>query len=166
MGCAHGADRARDVESPPPPPPEREVLAVESPPPEPVFDAPPARPKLTRTLTLGQGNDASTYQGAPTRTVGAPAGAAQGTVTNIYINNQASAFAAGGGYGGRGYGGYRGAPGGGYAGSPGSGSAGRGGSAWGASGWEGAGRTAGPGRTPGVGGNWSPAPSYGPAPMR
>jgi hypothetical protein len=37
---------------------------------------------------------------------------------------------------------------------------------WGASGWEGAGRTAAPGHTPAVGGNWAPPPSAGPRQLK
>lgn len=163
VACAHGADRVHDVEAPPPPPPERQVLAVEAPPPEPAFEAAPARPKLTRTLVLGQGNGDTTYEAAPSRTLGQAQGGPPGSVTNIYINNQssASAVAVGGGYGyGPGYApSYRGA-------RVAPGQAGFRPSGWSASGWEGARRTAAPGQTPGVGGNWSPAPSFGPASMR
>jgi len=137
---------------------EREVIAVDQsePQPEPVR----ARPRLSQTITLGQGNSEATYVGpAPAPAPGAAAGGNNVIINNNVIVNQPPAVY--GGYGGFGYGRY--------------GSVGvrdgysrptTGGSQWGSTGWEGARRTAAPGQTPGVGGNWSPAPSYGPAPMR
>jgi hypothetical protein len=140
---------------------EREVLAVDR---TPVVEAPvQARPRLSQTVTLGQGTESQYTPSAPPP----PAAAAPGVVVNnnIVVNGGAPAY-----YGGyAGYGGYGGR--GGY-GRPttfyegGRGPSYRSGQAWGATGWEGARRTAAPGQTPAVGGNWAPAPSYGPAQMK
>lgn len=127
----------------------------------PTEEPPRAPPRLARTVTLGQGQgeDYSDPRAAPAP----PASGGSGVV----VNNTVVVQPAYGGYGyGYGYGGYYGGYGNyGYGGSR-EGRGARTGSSWGASGWEGAQRTAPAGRTPAVGGNWSPPPSYGPAPMR
>ncbi|MDB4945183.1 MAG: hypothetical protein JWP97_4717 [Labilithrix sp.] len=156
-GCAHGRERraARAV-------PDAEVAAD----PEVIVSEPPApadeargRPRLSRTVTLGQSSGEAVYSGgAPA----APPGGSGGPA--VVVNNNVIVNGAAGGY----YGGYYG---GGYYGSgvpygmrdaaP------RGATnAWAPTGWEGAGRTAAPGQTPHVGGNWSPPPSSGPRAMR
>jgi hypothetical protein len=157
------ASRGRASESP-------ESGALDAPPP------PPSRPRLSRTITLGQGE--------PTYTDGRAPDPAQYGGPNVVVNNQVfvqpSPGLFYGGYGGYGYGygsrGYghggdgRGAGSGGRF-SPGAGVQGAGRapnapSAWSATGWEGAQRTAAPGQTPAVGGNWAPVPDVGPKPMR
>lgn len=130
--------------------------------------APEARPRLSRTITLGQGAD-SAYS-APSQ---APApGTAGGTP--VVVNNTVvvqnggyvgyPSYGYGYGYGGYGAGGYRLGSGGR---TDGRGASRAGGpSTWSTTGWEGARRTAAPGQTPVIGGNWSPPPSYGPAQMK
>ena len=130
-------------------------------------EAPAARPRLSQTITLGQGANESVY-GSP-----APAQASNGSGSNVTVNNNITVVqqqppAVYGGYGGYGYG-YGGYGGGrAYGGREGTGAAStssRSG-AWAPTGWEGAGRTAAPGQTPGVGGNFAPAPSFGPRQMK
>jgi len=117
--------------------------------------APAARPRLSQTVTLGQGEvEAVTPSAPPTQAQ------SQSQSQSVIVNNTVVVpqyYGGYGGYGGYGYGGYGGIERGGRSSSR---------SGWGASGWEGAGRTAAPGRTPAVGGNWSPPPSYGPAQMK
>jgi hypothetical protein len=139
---------------------EREVIAVDTAPPPEV--APAARPRLSQTVTLGQGAESQYTPSAPP-----PVAGAGGGNQNVVVNNNIVVQPGYGGYAG--YGGYRTYGGYGRATTFYNNDA-RGGSRapnqWGATGWEGARRTAAPGQTPGVGGNWSPAPSYGPATMK
>lgn len=128
--------------------------------PEPAAEAAPAtRPRLSRTVTLGQGV-VEPYTPPPS--------AAPGPSPSVVVNNsivvQAAPPVYGYGYG-YGYGRY---PADGYAHPSAAAEArgGRGAPGWGASGWEGPRGTAAPGRTPGVAGNWAPPPSYGPATMK
>lgn len=129
-------------------------------------EAPPprGRPRLSQTVTLGQGTEASYSPSSPAPS---PQAAGQNVVVNQNVIVQSGA-----GYPGYGaYGGYYG-----YGGSGRGvarpdvrgGATGRAGgpSNWSTTGWEGPSRTAAPGQTPGVGGNWSPAPSYGPSQMK
>ena len=163
VGCAHTTEThesSTTVMSVPPP--SREVIAVDQQaPPEP--EAPRARPRLTQTVTLGQGNGDPTYSSAPPPPQQGQGG---GQTTNVTVNNNVVVNQPPvmyGGYGGYGYGGY------GYGGAAGYGrgfSRGSGGGMWGGNGFEGARRTAPSGGTPGVGGNWPSAPSYGPAQMK
>jgi hypothetical protein len=163
FGCAHTVEGAHTttIESAPPPS-EREVVVVDTPAPiEPAVEAPRARPRLSQTVTLGQGQTESIY------TVTPPAPSREGGGPNVTVNNnitinQQPTYGYGYGYGGYGYGasasrGVR---------TDGFGSRGQTNQAWAPNGWEGARRTAPPGVTPGVGGNWAPAPSFGPAPMK
>lgn len=141
---------------------DREVVAIDSPPPpEP---APVSRPRLSRTITLGEGTEAQYTPSAPRPS--APQGPTVVVNNNVVVQNSTQWYGGYSGYGGyRGYGGY-GRP---TTFTDGSRWGGSGGGArpqWGATGWEGAGRTAAPGQTPGVGGNWAPVPSYGPAQMK
>lgn len=138
---------------------DRDVIAIDTspPPPEP---APVSRPRLSRTITLGEA------QYAPS----APREQTTARELNVVVNN--NVYVQGTPqwqwYGGHvGYGGYAhyGRPTTFYEGarsSPGWGARPQ----WGATGWEGPARTAAPGQTPGVGGNWPTLPSYGPAPMK
>lgn len=130
---------------------------------EPVQGAP--RPRLSRTVTLGEGSSEPAYIATPR--------VAQGTgqmSPNVVVNNNITVVGSPpvvyGGYGGYG-GSYGGSSSGvGYGMREGS-SRGQGsGSGWAASGWEGAGRTAAPGQTPHVGGNWSPPASHGPRQLK
>jgi hypothetical protein len=136
---------------------EREVIAVDTlPPPQP---SPVSRPRLSQTITLGQGTEAPYTPPAPR-----PQPQAGGPTQNVVVNNNIVVQGTPGYYG---YGGYQGYGGYGHPASFGSSdAASRGGSQWSATGWEGARRTAAPGQTPGIGGNWSPPPSYGPAQMK
>lgn len=137
---------------------DREVIAIDTspPPPEP---APVSRPRLSRTITLGESQYAPNVPREHT--------AARGP--NVVVNNNVYVQGAPqwqwyGGYAG--YGGYA------HYGRPTTfydGARSTGGGAqpqWGSTGWEGPARTAAPGQTPGVGGNWPTVPSYGPAPMK
>lgn len=145
----------------PEPPPAPAVASVPAPAPE--LDPTVSRPRLSRTVTLGQQNEAPTYAGE--RPVAAREAGPSVVVNNqVVVNNGYGGY----GYGYGGYGGY-GYPRGGYGHGRGDGFAPRvQGSApqWGQTGFEGARRTAAPGQTPAIGGNWSPPPSYGPASMR
>lgn len=160
--CAHTREEVNAAVVTPEPPPPSAAQAE----PEVVEPAPASRPRLSRTITLGQGTEWQYTPAAAVPPKEAAAAPSQSVVVNNNIVVQGGApgyYGYGGFYGSRGYGrpttfynsdGFRG-------GRP------RGGSpAWGAAGWEGARRTAAPGQTPGVGGNWSPPPSYGPAQMR
>ncbi|HEY8074419.1 MAG TPA: hypothetical protein VIF62_09920 [Labilithrix sp.] len=161
VACAHQEQA--------PPPQDRVVPAVATPPPSPPqapmpdtafqAEAPAARPRLTKTVTLGQSEDGYAQPAA------APAAGGPTVIVNnnIYVNG--SAPPAYGGYYYGGYGGYGGRANG--TGSQGTYAPSQGnyGSSFG--GYSNTGpRTAAPGQTPGVGGNWSPAPSYGPRQMR
>lgn len=123
------------------------------------LEAAPMRPRLSQTLTLGQGTAEPVY------TVAAPQQAQGTSGSSVVVNNNITVVGAPPvyGYGGYGYG---------YGGAGVARDYGRGNSstsrsgAWAPSGWEGAQRTAAPGRTPGVGGNWAPAPSHGPRAMK
>jgi hypothetical protein len=138
---------------------ERELVAVDGPassaPVEP--EVPRSRPRLSRTVTLGESSaDAAYTERLPLAAPGQAGG------PNVTVNNQVIVQQPSYGYGyGYGYGGYGGRA---VARSDRFGS--RGTSQWGSSGWEGPRRTAAPGQTPGVGGNWAPAPSFGPASMK
>jgi len=151
-------------------------IAVDAPAPPPALppgafaDEPAAaRPRLSRTITLGQGGNETVY-GTPASPPAAAAPA--GTDPNVTVHNHVTVVQPPvyyyGGYGGYGYG-Y-----GGRTGTPGWNATTRDGTtttsqsrgAWAPNGWEGAGRTAAPGATPGVGGNFAPAPSFGPAQMK
>ena len=138
---------------------EREVIAVdEAAPQEP---ARRGRPRLSQTITLGQGAEQPYTPEAP-RPQTAPG-------PNVVVNNNNNVVVQGTpgyyGYGGyHNYGAY-GRPTTFYP-SDGRTSQARGTPQWGSTGWEGARRTAAPGQTPGVGGNWAPPPSYGPAQMK
>lgn len=131
-----------------------------------------ARPRLSRTITLGQGSSETVY-GTPA--AAPPPSQAAGTDPNVTVHNHVTVVQPPvyyyGGYGGYGYG-----YGGGY-GARGNGTSAGGArdgagnttqprGAWAPNGWEGAGRTAAPGATPGVGGNFAPAPSFGPRQMK
>lgn len=126
-------------------------------------EQPTAAPRLSHVVTLG-----SQEEYAPMPVPGQ--GPAQGTTVVINNNvNVGGGYGYGGyayGYGGGGYGRgyYRGTP------SQQTGSQYQAshstGGAWGATGWEGAGRTAAPGHTPNVGGNYSAPASAGPRAMR
>jgi hypothetical protein len=146
-------------------PEEREIIAIVDPAaPE---DVPRARPRLSQTVTLGQGSADAQYTGPAAPPPPRAEGGNQPTVVinNTIVQQPPPVYGYGYGYGAWGY---RGA---GYGagtmrpdafGTPG----GQSRPAWGTNGWEGARRTAAPGQTPGVGGTWAPAPSFGPAPMR
>lgn len=161
--CAHTQDDAQiPIAEAPAATFERDAVVLEPTPPD---EAPAARPRLSQTITLGQGTE---EQYTPSVPRAQPQ--ASGPTQNVIVNNNvvvqgAPGFGGFGGYAG--YGGY-----GGFGrtttsfGGDGRAGASRGAPQWGASGWEGARRTAAPGQTPGIGGNWAPPPSYGPAPMR
>jgi hypothetical protein len=163
-GCAHAQAReTRTVEhveaassAEPEAREEREVVAVDAPAPV-EAELPRSRPRLSRTVTLGEASAEAAY--TERKPLPAP-GQAGGP--NVVVNNQVIVQQPSYGYGGYGYGyGYGGRA---VARSDRLGA--RGTSTWGSSGWEGPRRTAAPGQTPGIGGNWAPAPSYGPAPMK
>lgn len=113
-----------------------------------------ARPRLARTVTLGEVDHAP----SPSPVAGAGNAGGPTVIVNNVISVSSAPLALGyGGYGIRsssaygfrdGYG------------------RGRSVQAWAPTGWEGAGRTARPGQTPNVAGNWAPAPSYGPRQMK
>jgi hypothetical protein len=158
-GCAHALESRED----------RVVVAVDTKSSEPateVTEAPPvivtepavARPRLSRTVTLGEGTAEPVYATPPrTQGTGQPG-------PNVVVNNNITVVGSPpvyGGYGGASYGrSFNSGVGYGMRDASGRGSGSH--SAWAPSGWEGAGRTAAPGQTPHVGGNWSPAPSHGP----
>lgn len=167
-GCAHESEgsHAAVVASVPP---EREaaVRLTDEGMPEP--EPPRAPPRLSRTITLGQGQSEPVYGTPPQAPLASP------TTPSVVVNNNVTVVGAppvvvGGYYGGagaRGYGGYGGRGGAARDASrapSGTTSSARG--AWAPNGWEGAGRTAAPGATPGIGGNWAPAPSFGPRQMK
>ena len=154
VGCAHASETYESSGTVVAVPLARELVVVDEPPP-PESAPPPARPRLTRTITLGQSNEAADYSGP---TPPPPAGAGGNANTNnVVVNNnvivQQSPPRFYGGYGGYGYG-YgahgRGASRSGFS------SRGATGRQWGSTGFEGARRTAAPGQTPAVGGNWAP----------
>lgn len=138
---------------PPPPAPDVPIAAAT---PEPT-----SRPRLSQTVTLGQGSEAPYIPSAPAQAQAAPG-------PNVVVNNTVVVqtpppmyYGGFGSYGGYGYRGGTGR----LSDGPRGGSRG-GSSMWGSTGWEGARRTAAPGQTPGIGGNWSAPPSYGPAQMK
>jgi hypothetical protein len=148
VGCAHEEELRPARE------PSTDATFSMTPPPT-QYEPPPARPRLSQTITLGEQN----YEPVAPPATHAPNNGVNVTVNNNVVVNQPPVY---GGYGyGYGYGGFgsRGA-------SDGNRGVGAGVTPWRASGWEGAQRTAAPGQTPGVGGNWSPPPSYGPKAMR
>lgn len=154
VGCAHAAASA-------PPPEERLVLATDAnvAPPQ-LEPLPPARPRLSQTVTLGQGSEPA-YAPMPAAAAVAPSGPNVIVQNNVTVNG--TPYYAGGGYYGGYYGyGYNGAA---YGGGVDM-SAPRAARAFPPNGWEGAQRTAPPGHTPGIGGNWAPPPSYGPRQMK
>ena len=141
---------------------EREVIAMESAAPTEAAAPSRPRPRLSQTITLGQGSE-------PQYTPAAPAVVHPAQGPNVVVNNNNNVVVQGTpGYYGYGsyynHGGY-GRPTTFYSNDGRSGGS-RGTSQWGSSGWEGARRTAAPGQTPGIGGNWAPPPSYGPAQMK
>ncbi|WP_146652949.1 hypothetical protein [Labilithrix luteola] len=115
----------------------------------PAAETPVARPRLSRTVTLGQGAQEA-YQPSPDPP------AAPGPSSNVVVNNNVTVIGASPvyGYGGYGYGyggwGY-GWGGGGRDARVGSSTRNWGSQPWGSTGWEGAQRTAPAGQTPGVG---------------
>lgn len=163
-GCAHVREEVRSTRTtstvtaePAPETIEREVIAIDSAPPPEVV--PVARPRLAQTITLGQGAEQPYIPAAPPQ---ARAGSASSNVVvnnTIVVQGGAPAY-----YGGYGYGRAPSFYGGGESRSFGTRPSTT--PQWGATGWEGARRTAAPGQTPAIGGNWSPAPSYGPAQMK
>jgi hypothetical protein len=151
LGCAH-EEELRPAREPAP----ESTFSMAPPPATYATEAPPqGRPRLSKTITLGE-DDYSPVAPPP------PAGAAGNNGVNVTVNNNINVsppvIYGGYGYGGYGYsyGGYRG----------GDAHVGRTSPAWRGSGWEGAQRTAAPGQTPAVGGNWAPPPSYGPQQMK
>lgn len=168
VACAHTRDRAELQTATGEPAPssiereereEREVIAVDSAPPQ--ETVPRGRPRLSQTITLGQGAEQPYTPTAPQPP------AAPGPSVVVNNNNNVVVQGAPGYYGYgtySGYGGY-GRPTTFYPSDGRSGGSARG-AAWGSTGWEGARRTAAPGQTPGIGGNWAPPPSYGPAQMK
>jgi hypothetical protein len=178
-GCAHQSELHESTmsasavtgsthDSSPPPSsqePRGEVIAVD----QQVTreEAPPARPRLTQTVTLGQSNGEATYTAPPPVPAQGQGGNTQNVIVNnnVVVNQPPAVYGGWGGYGGYGTYGY-GTRGGGY-GVRADGRSSSRGATWGNTGWEGArGRPAAAGATPGVGGNWAPAPSYGPSQMR
>ena len=170
-GCAHTREEVRSATVTAEPTPEtieREVIAIES--------APPPRGGACGPAASRADDHPRSGGGASVRPDCSSAGTRgrrereREPNSSIVVNNnivvQGGAPAYYGGYGYGGYGGYGRATGF-YGGESRSfGAAQSTTSQWGATGWEGARRTAAPGQTPGVGGNWSPAPSYGPAQMK
>jgi len=174
-GCAHSYESSHvTVVEGAPPSAEVTVEVPQAPAPAAEGDVQRAPPRLSRTITLGQGQPEAVYGTPPPQAQASAAGGANVTVNNnVTVVNQPPAIFGGyyGGYGARGYGGYGGYGSRGYgaaaardAASTPSAPGARG--AWAPSGWEGAGRTAAPGGTPGVGGNFAPAPSFGPRQMK
>lgn len=164
-GCVHAREDVHVLAVEPPPavpPADRVVIAVDDQAPRREPAAPAGRPRLSQTVTLGEGTP-SQYTPGPVRE-----SAPQGTSPNVVVNNTVVVHEGPrvyGGYGG--YGGYRSSGGWGRPGVVAGEVHGAGDRpAWGATGWEGARRTAAPGQTPGVGGNWAPPPSHGPAQMK
>lgn len=123
-------------------------------------DVPAARPRLTKTVTLGAGTD-SQYTYAPTapRTTSVAAPTAPTVVNNTIVVQGAPVYGGYPAYRAYGYGTR-------FRSFDGQGARARGTSQWSTTGWEGARRTAAPGQTPVIGGNWPTVPSYGPAPMK
>ena len=160
VACAHQEQA--------PPPQDRVVLAVATPParhaddapvPETAFqpEAPAARPRLSKTVTLGASEDGYAPTPAP---AAQPGGGGPTVIVNNYVYATPPPMVYGGYYyGAYGYGGAHGGRGGDGGWSQGSGDS------FGGYGPTGP-RTAAPGHTPGVGGNWAPAPSSGPRPLR
>jgi hypothetical protein len=169
LGSASGQERVVVAVDAPRASTSSEVVEVTEVVPPVAPEVAPARPRLTQTVTLGQGASEPVYTAA-----GQPQQANGMNGPNVVVNNNITVVggqpAVYGGYGGYGYGygyGYGGRPAGFQDYGRGGGSTSRGGGgAWAPSGWEGAGRTAAPGHTPGVGGNWAPAPSHGPRSMK
>ena len=138
LGCAHEEELRPARE-----PSTDATFSMAPPPATYATEAPQGRPRLSKTITLGEEDHSPS---APPPPAGGP-----GNGVNVTVNNNVNVTPPVV-YGGYGYGGYS------YGGShvP----------AWRGSGWEGAQRTAAPGQTPAVGGNWSPPPSYGPRQMK
>jgi len=166
--CAHGAssrsavvanDELSVAERSPDPTVEVTLPPAEAP-------APRGRPRLSQTVTLGQGTNEAVYGQQPVAASNAGGGPNVTVNNNVTVVNQPPAVYGGYGYGSYGYGlGSRTVTGGAVRDGVGT-SAPGGRGAWAPSGWEGAQRTAAPGQTPGVGGNWAPAPSFGPRQMK
>jgi len=157
-GCAHALETTRE---------DRVLGASDARRAEPIFEIaePPralalelaaARPRLSRTVTLGEGTVEPVYA--------TQAQAAGGT--GVVVTNNITVVGAPSVYGGYGYGRDTARSGGGRDGT--GGRAGQNGPLhpWAPSGWEGAGRTAAPGDTPHVGGNWAAPPSHGPRQLK
>ncbi len=168
--CAHLREDVRTTMSESAPPSledEREAIAVDVS--QPPVEQPVARPRLSRTITLGEGTE-SQYTSGPASPQAPPPTPGMGPTPSVVVNNHVYVDGART-YGGfAGYGGYAPIGRGGY-GRPttffdGRSGTGYGSTQWGTTGWEGARRTAAPGQTPGIGGNWTPVPSYGPAQMK
>lgn len=135
---------------------DREIIAVDSmPPPEMASEPPPSRPRLSHTVTLGQGTEPPYMPYMPSAP---PSRAEPAQSQTVVVNNNVVVQGAVGSYGYRWPATF-------YAGDGRAGGS-RGSPQWGATGWEGARRTAAPGQTPAVGGNWAPPPSYGPSQMK
>jgi hypothetical protein len=126
----------------------------------PVIGTEPAarRPRLSRTVTLGEATAEPVYVAAPSTQSEGQSG------SNVVVNNNITVVGSPpvvyGGYSGAYSSTFNSGVGYGMRDASGRGSGSR--SAWAPSGREGAGRTAAPGQTLHVGGNWAPAPSYGP----
>jgi hypothetical protein len=149
LGCAH-EEELRPAREPSP----ESTFSMTPPPATYAAEAPQGRPRLSKTITLGE-EDYS--PAAPPPPAGGSSGVKVTVKNNVNVSPPVMYGGYGYGYGGYSYGGYRGGAVGGRAvTSP----------AWRGSGWEGAQRTAAPGQTPAVGGNWSPPPSYGPQQMK
>lgn len=162
VGCAHTREQVVATGGTAPPTVESEVRAADTAPPPP--ESAPVRPRLSQTITLGQGTE-SPYAPAPAPTQAAGTTQSQNVVVNnnIIVQGMPQYYGGYAGYGGyANYGGYGRAT----SSYDGRGAGPRGTSQWSSSGWEGARRTAAPGQTPGIGGNWAPAPSYGPATLK
>jgi hypothetical protein len=161
-GCFHSDEVHPMLQTGPTVPFEPAPFSAAPPEPLPVEAPPAAPPRLSHTVTLGE-ESASMGEYVPP-----PAPPAPGVVVNNNIVVQPAPYGYGYAYGGYGYSGYRGGAARATTSVDGSRSAFTNGAQrqWGASGWEGAGRSAAPGRTPNVGGNWSAPASYGPAQMK